>query len=61
MPRSLALAGLVLLLRAADGRAQGEARPDFHARFAELASRAASDSARLHALFALDWEYTNVD
>jgi len=53
----------IALLRAADARAQSEsARPDFHARFVELASRSAmSDSARLHALFALDWEYTNVD
>jgi len=61
--RRLAIAvGLALLLRAADGRAQSETpRPDFHARFVELASRATSDSARLHALFSLDWEYTNVD
>jgi uncharacterized protein (DUF885 family) len=58
-----ALAGIVLLLGATDARAQGEApRPDFHARFVELASHwSTSDSVRLHALFALDWEYTNVD
>ena len=57
------LVGMALLLGAANARAQSEAtRPDFHARFVELASRrATSDSARLHALFALDWEYTNVD
>jgi len=59
----VALVGAALLVRAADTRAQSDAhRPDFHARFAELASRKAmSDSARLHALFALDWDYTNVD
>jgi uncharacterized protein (DUF885 family) len=37
-------------------------RPDFHARFLALAAqRGLSDSARLHRLFALDWEYTNVE
>jgi uncharacterized protein (DUF885 family) len=60
---AFALAGFALLGRATDARAQSEAvRPDFHTRFVELASRrTTSDSARLHALFALDWEYTNVD
>jgi len=58
-----ALVGVALLLRASDAWAQPEtSRPDFHARFVELASRpATSDSARLQALFALDWEDTNVD
>lgn len=45
--------------------AEGQARTpptDFHQRFLGLASRSAiSDSARLAALFALDWEYTNVE
>jgi uncharacterized protein (DUF885 family) len=37
-------------------------RPDLHERFLRLASQAGlSDSARLYALFALDWEYTNVE
>jgi uncharacterized protein (DUF885 family) len=60
---AITLVAIALLLRGADARAQSEsARPDFHARFVELAARSAmSDSARLHALFALDWEYTNVD
>ncbi|HEX7979378.1 MAG TPA: DUF885 domain-containing protein [Gemmatimonadaceae bacterium] len=62
---AVTLLGLSLLLGAVNVnvRAQSEApRPDFHARFVELeARRATSDSARLHALFALDWEYTNVD
>jgi uncharacterized protein (DUF885 family) len=60
---AVTLGAIALLLRAVDMRAQGEAqRPDFHGRFVELASRrATSDSARLRALFALDWEYTNVD
>ncbi len=36
--------------------------PDFHQRFVQLASRPSlGDSARLAALFALDWEYTNVE
>jgi uncharacterized protein (DUF885 family) len=60
---AIAVVGMSLLLRAEDARAQDEPpRPDFHARFVALASRpATSDSVRLHALFALDWEYTNVD
>jgi uncharacterized protein (DUF885 family) len=42
-------------------RAQVSA-PDFHARFMALAAaRSLTDSARLHQLFALDWEYTNVE
>src|SRR6476659_3580146 len=45
--------------------APGQTRPpatDFHRRFVELASRPSlGDSARLAALFALDWEYTNVE
>ncbi|MFL5617047.1 MAG: DUF885 domain-containing protein [Gemmatimonadaceae bacterium] len=49
----------------AGGVAQGQPRaqrPDFHQRFLRLASRPSlGDSARLAALFALDWEYTNVE
>ncbi|MDB4882424.1 MAG: hypothetical protein JWL95_1190 [Gemmatimonadetes bacterium] len=42
-------------------RAQ-QSGPSFHSRFLELAAlRGVSDSARLHRLFALDWEYTNVE
>ncbi|HEU4722995.1 MAG TPA: DUF885 domain-containing protein [Gemmatimonadaceae bacterium] len=38
------------------------ARPDFHQRFVRLASHATlTDSARLAELFALDWEYVNVE
>src|SRR6202521_2682061 len=41
--------------------AQGNPRPDFSQRFAALATaKGISDSAKLHRLFALDWEYTNV-
>jgi len=60
---AVTLVAIALLLRGADAHAQDEEpHPDFHARFVELAARrATSDSARLHALFALDWEYTNVD
>jgi len=51
------------VLFVASGVAQAQApRPDFHARFLELASRRSiGDSARLAALFRLDWEYTNVE
>jgi uncharacterized protein (DUF885 family) len=55
----------MIVLLVAASVAQGQARaptPDFHQRFVELASRPAlGDSARLAALFALDWEYTNVE
>ena len=52
-----------VLLFVASSVAQAQApRPDFHARFLELASRRSiGDSARLAALFRLDWEYTNVE
>ena len=60
---ALALLGISLFHSAETLDAQAASpRPDFHRRFVELASRPAmSDSARLHALFALDWEYTNVE
>jgi uncharacterized protein (DUF885 family) len=65
MTRSLVAALLVfeVLVRGSAVSAQEHApRAAFHQRFLELATRAAmSDSARLHALFALDWEYTNVE
>ncbi|HKP16316.1 MAG TPA: DUF885 domain-containing protein [Gemmatimonadaceae bacterium] len=43
--------------------AHGQQRTlDFHQRFVQLASRPSlTDSARLAALFDLDWEYTNVE
>jgi uncharacterized protein (DUF885 family) len=58
----LVVAG-VLLTASSVARAQmGAARPDFHQRFVQLANRPSlGDSARLAALFALDWEYTNVE
>jgi Uncharacterized protein conserved in bacteria len=41
--------------------AQRDARQDFTQRFASLATATAlSDSAKLHRLFDLDWEYNNV-
>jgi len=41
--------------------AQRDARQDFSQRFAALATATAlSDSAKLHRLFDLDWEYNNV-
>jgi uncharacterized protein (DUF885 family) len=65
MTRPLVAVLLVLevLVRGPAARAQErDARSTFHERFLELATRPAmSDSARLHALFALDWEYTNVE
>jgi uncharacterized protein (DUF885 family) len=58
-----ALAAFVLLAAAGPRRATAqERRPDFHARFLALAARRGlGDSTRLHRLFALDWEYTNVE
>jgi uncharacterized protein (DUF885 family) len=41
--------------------AQGDPRPGYAPRFAALAAdKALTDSARLHRLFDLDWEFTNV-
>jgi uncharacterized protein (DUF885 family) len=64
MIRRLCLAVASILL-VANGNAHGQAgvaRPDFHQRFLQLASRTSlGDSARLAALFALDWEDTNVE
>ena len=56
----LAIAAALLV---ASGIAQGQTKiPDFHQRFVQLTSRpSVGDSARLAALFALDWEYTNVE
>jgi uncharacterized protein (DUF885 family) len=50
-------------LLVAGGRVQGQTKTaDFHQRFLQLASRPSlGDSARLAALFDLDWEYTNVE
>ena len=52
-----------LLVASGVAQAQTKApRADFHQRFLQLASRPSlSDSARLAALFDLDWEYTNVE
>jgi len=60
---ALALLGISLFHSAESSVAQApSSRPDYHRRFVELASRPAmSDSARLHGLFGLDWEYTNVE
>ena len=56
---------VVLAATLAAGVSEGQTpapSSDFHQRFLRLASRASmSDSARLAALFALDWEYTNVE
>jgi uncharacterized protein (DUF885 family) len=56
----LAIAATLLV---ASGIAQGQTKAlDFHQRFLQLASRPSlGDSARLAALFDLDWEYTNVE
>ena len=43
-------------------RGQAVPRSGFHERFVALANeKGLSDSTRLHRLFALDWEYTNVE
>jgi len=51
----------ILILSPGVLTAQRDAREDFAQRFASLATAPAlSDSAKLHRLFDLDWEYTNV-
>jgi uncharacterized protein (DUF885 family) len=51
----------ILILSPGVLTAQGDARQDFSQRFAALATATAlSDSAKLHRLFDLDWEYNNV-
>ena len=53
--------GAILLVSPGLLPAQGDIRPDYSQRFATLASAPGlTDSARLHRLFDLDWEYTNV-
>lgn len=63
MLRRSAVVTTLLLVAASVVQAQARApKSDFHQRFVELASRRSlGDSARLAALFALDWEYTNVE
>jgi uncharacterized protein (DUF885 family) len=57
----VALLASMLAAVVADGQARTPPA-DFHQRFLRLASSSSlSDSARLAALFALDWEYTNVE
>ncbi len=42
--------------------AQQNPRPNYSQRFAALAAdKSLTDSVRLHRLFALDWEFTNVE
>jgi uncharacterized protein (DUF885 family) len=51
----------ILILSPGRLSAQRPAGPDFSQRFTALATATApSDSARLHRLFDLDWEYSNV-
>jgi uncharacterized protein (DUF885 family) len=51
----------ILILSPGVLSAQGNTRQDYSQRFAALATAPSlSDSARLHRLFDLDWEYTNV-
>jgi uncharacterized protein (DUF885 family) len=61
IPRMMASLAMVAAVCSHRAAAQDH-RPDFHARFLALAAqRGLSDSTRLHRLFALDWEYTNVE
>jgi uncharacterized protein (DUF885 family) len=59
--RALTLFYALILASAAETTAQQPARPDFPARYAAIARQPAADSARLHELFDLDWEYNNVE
>jgi len=58
---SASLSLSILILSPGVLTAQPNARQDFSQRFASLATATAlSDSAKLHRLFDLDWEYNNV-
>ena len=58
----LAFFGALNALATTTATAQPRPPGDFHRRFVALATqRGLADSARLHRLFALDWEYTNVE
>ncbi len=62
LPSLRHIATLALLAGSAPLSAQTAAIPDYNPRFRALAAqRGLSDSSRLHRLFALDWEYTNVE
>lgn len=59
---SVALCGAMIWIPAASAGAQARSGGDFHRRFLALAAqKGLADSTRLHRLFALDWEYTNVE
>jgi uncharacterized protein (DUF885 family) len=59
--RAASLSLSILILSPGRLSAQRPAGPDFSQRFTALATATApSDSARLHRLFDLHWEYTNV-
>ncbi len=60
-PHLASLSLAILILSPGVLTAQRNARQDFAQRFASLATAPGlSDSARLHRLFDLDWEYNNV-
>jgi uncharacterized protein (DUF885 family) len=53
---------LILALLSSGLNAQQTVRQNYSQRFAALAAdKALGDSAKLHSLFALDWEFTNVE
>lgn len=59
---SIALAGAMIWTPATSAGAQAPSARDFHGRFRSLATqRGLSDSLRLQRLFALDWEYANIE
>jgi uncharacterized protein (DUF885 family) len=52
---------LPLVLASHLATAQQPTRLDYPARYSAITRQAGADSARLHQLFDLDWEYNNVD
>ncbi|MFN2637651.1 MAG: DUF885 family protein [Gemmatimonadaceae bacterium] len=61
MTRSITLGFFILVLSFADAAGQRAAQKDYSRAFASLAAATGvTDSVRLHRLFDLDWEYTNV-
>ena len=61
-PHLYSFLALAFIALAGIASPQQPARPDFPARFAAITRQSsATDSARLHQLFDLDWEYNNIE
>jgi uncharacterized protein (DUF885 family) len=59
--RALTLLLPLIVASSVETIAQQPTRPDYPARYSAITRQPGADSARLHQLFDLDWEYNNVD